>query len=287
MNLHHKTNPPTPRRSFAFTSLRSLALALGLAAFVSLTSAAEPPPSAAAGFSDVVLARSALIAIDSDAGLKGVNLVVSVVDGVAVIGGPVPSTAIAERAEQVVRKVKGMKDVRNTCFVSSGPDPLLKAVADRAGSALPPRPVPGELPGVLSNQLSPPVSPFPPNTIAAADPNSTVVALKPPLTGPGTGSILGAPVGPAGNATVPGPSSAPTTAPGQLTGSSSGGVLAAVNEVKRAEARFGSLTVELRDGGVLLVGGSAPRASDAWDFAKKLQQVPGVSRVAVGAVKGK
>ena len=41
-----------------------------------------------------------------------------------------------------------MKDVRNTCFVSTGPDPLLKAVAVKAGSELPPRPVMGELPGV-------------------------------------------------------------------------------------------------------------------------------------------
>jgi len=280
-------SPHAPRRRFLFASLCSLALVLGLAAFVSLTSAAEPPASAAPGITDVVLARSALSALDAEAELKGVNLVVSVVNGVAVIGGPVPSVAIAERAEQVVRKVRGMKEVRNTCFVSSGPDPLLKAVADKAGSSLPPRPVMGDLPGVLSNQVPAPVSPFPPNTsVAAANTNSTVVVRKPALI-PGAVNVLGAPVGPAGAGSItPGVSINPTTAPGQLTGSTAGGVLSAAGEVKKAEARFASLTVELHDG-VLVVGGAAPLASDAWDFAKKLRQLPGVSRVAVGRVTGK
>ena len=287
MSQHPMIPSHAPRGRFLFASLRSLALALGLAAFVSLTSAAEPPASAAPGLSDVVLARSALSALDAEAELKGVNLVVSVVNGVAVIGGPVPSVAIAERAEQVVRKVRGMKEVRNTCFISSGPDPLLKAVADKAGSSLPPRPAISDLPGVLSNQVPPPVSPFPPNTsVAATNANSTVVALKPPLSVPGAGNILGAPVGPAGtNTSTPVVPPVPATAPGQLTGSTTG-VLSAVNDVRKTEARFASLTVELQNG-VLVVAGSAPRPSDAWDFARKLQQVPGVSRVAVGNVTGK
>src|SRR5205823_8814002 len=133
--------------------------------------------------------------------LRGVNLVVSVVDRVAVIGGPVPSPAAAKRAEQVVRKLEGISDVRNNCFVATSPDPLLKAVADRVGSSLPPRPVMAELPGVLTNQLTPPapVSPFPPAAPpgAVADGSAagrppTVVALRPPLSG----GVLGAPVGP-------------------------------------------------------------------------------------------
>ena len=102
-----------------------------------------------------MLARSALAALDAEAELRGVNLVVSVVDGVAVIGGPVPNAAISKRAERIVRAVEGMKDVRNTCFVSTGPDPLLKAVAVKAASELPPRPVMGELPGVLTISCPP------------------------------------------------------------------------------------------------------------------------------------
>jgi hypothetical protein len=244
-----------------------------------------PPASAAPGLSDVVLARSALAALDAEIELRGVNLVVSVVNGVAVIGGPVPSAAISKRAERVVRAVEGMKDVRNTCFISTGPDPLLKAVAARAGSTLPPRPVMADLPGVLINPLPAPVSPFPANTVVvAAEPNSTVVAQKPPF-GAGIGNILGAPVGPAGTV-GPVASATPTAVPGTLTSAPAGDILRAALEVKRTEARFANLTVELQ-GGVLMVGGSAPRAADAWDLALQLRKLRGVSRVAVGAVAGK
>jgi BON domain-containing protein len=279
MSLHPLPSRHTQRGRFPFAILCSLALV----GFTSVAAAAEPPASATTGLSDVVLARSALTALDAEPELRGVNLVISVVNGVAVIGGPVPSGAVAKRAEQVVRQVEGMKEVRNTCFVSNGPDPLLKAVAEKAGTQLPPRPVMGELPGVLSTQ--PPVSPFPQNTsVAAIEVNSTVVARKPSLASPGTGNLLGAPVGPAGSS--PPPAIAPTTAPGQLTGATTGELLAAVAEARKTEARFAGLTVELRDG-ALIVAGSAPLRADAWDFAQKLRLVPGVSRVAVGSVTGK
>ena len=282
MSLHSVISQHTRRRRFSFASLRSLSLAGGLAVSSGLSLAADPTPGAitpgSPQLSDVVLARSALTALDSAGELKGVNLVVSVVDGVAVVGGPVPSTAIAKRAEQLVRKVEGIKDVRNTCFVSAGPDPLLKAIADKGGTTLPQRPVMAELPGVLSNQLPAPVSPFPPNTnVAANDANSTVVARKPALNLPGATGVLGAPVGPAGtNASVSMTPAPPALAPGTLTGSNAGGVLATAGDVRKGEARFANLTVEL-SGGVMRSATSA-LASDAWDF--KLRKIPGVSRVA-------
>ena len=290
MSLHRPSVAPAPHHRLSFAILRSLVLASGLTGLASTSIAAEPatpapPASAAPGLSDIVLARSALAALDAEAELRGVNLVVSVVDGVAVIGGPVPNAAISKRAERVVRTVEGMKDVRNTCFVSTGPDPLLKAVAVKAASELPPRPVMGELPGVLTNQLPAPapVSPFPPNAlVAAGDASSTVVARKPPLPTGGTSNILGAPVGAAEVAAH----TMPTIASGTLTSAPANGLLAAAGEMRKSEARFANLTVELQ-GGVLMVGGSAPRAADAWDFAQKLRQMPGVSRVAVGAVAGK
>jgi hypothetical protein len=286
MSQHTPFATPGPHRRFSFARLRSLAAAAGLAGFASIAVGADsaPPASAAAGLSDIVLARSALAALDAEAELRGVNLVVSVVDGVAVIGGPVPNAAISRRAERIVRAVEGMKDVRNTCFVSTGPDPLLKAVAVKAGPMLPPRPVMGELPGVLGNQPPAPVSPFPSNTVvAAAETDSTVVVRKPALPAGGPSSILGAPVGPA---EAPHSPSTPSTAPGTLTSIPAGGILAAAGEMRKSEGRYANLTVELQ-GGVLVVGGSAPRAADAWDFAQKLRQMPGVSRVAVGAVAGK
>src|SRR5690242_4159576 len=104
------------RGRLSFASLRKLAILGGMTGLLGVAPAAEPlPASAAPNLPDVVLARSALSALDAEPELKGVNLVVSVVNGVAVIGGPVPNTAIAKRAEQIVRKVDGMKEVRNTC----------------------------------------------------------------------------------------------------------------------------------------------------------------------------
>lgn len=286
MSLHQSNRTHTRRRRFAFTIFLTLALGAGLAMRPGAGHAADtaPPASATPALSDIVLARSALAAIDADRGLRDVNLVVSVVNGVAVIGGPVPNTGIAKRAEQVIRQVEGVKDVRNTCFVTGGPDPLLKAIADRAGSTLPPRPVLTDLPGILTNQ-APPVSPFPPNLTAAATlPGSGErVALRPSQPTAGATNPLGAPVGPVG--TNP-PAPASVSNPGTLTGSSTTGVMAAVAEVRRSEPRFARLTAEFRNG-VLVIGGSAPLASDGWDFGQKLGQIPGVTRVAVGAIGGK
>jgi hypothetical protein len=119
--------------------------------------------------------------------------------------------------------------------------------------------------------------------VAAAETNSTVVAQKPALAAGGPSNILGAPVGPA---EVPHSPSMPSTAPGTLTSVPANGLLAAAGEMKKSEGRFANLTVDLQ-GGVLVVGGFAPRAADAWDFAQKLRRMPGVTRVAVGAVAGK
>jgi hypothetical protein len=296
MSQHLLPVPHARRVRFPFAILCSLACAAGFAAFVGVSSAADPAPPASPSarptsttLSDVMLARSALIALDGEADLKGVNLVVSVVDRVAVIGGSVPNTATAKKAEQVVRTVEGIKDVRNNCFVSTGPDPLLRAVADKQPSTLPPRPVLAELPGVLTNQL-PQAAPLPPDTsVAAAESSSTVVARRVPTIS-GAAGVLGAPVGPVGSGIpVAAPPVVPATPPTRLTGTApaaAGDVLLAAGEMRKQDPRFAKLTVELHNG-TLVIGGAAPLASDAWDFARKLQTIPGVSRVAVGTVAGK
>src|SRR5262245_40245728 len=126
MNQHPLFAQHTRRGRSAFAILRNLAVVAGLTALVGFAPAAEPTPpvSAVPGFSDVVLARSVLSALDSEPELRGINLVVSVVDRVAVIGGAVPNAAVSKRAEQLVRKIEGVQDVRNTCFVAATPDPL-------------------------------------------------------------------------------------------------------------------------------------------------------------------
>lgn len=247
---------------------------------------APPPPAAAVAeqprVPDVVIARAALAALDGERELRGVNLVVSVVDRVAVIGGPVAGARQAKRAEELVRGIPGVADVRNTCFVSQGPDPLLSAVTDRLGSSLPPRPTMFELPGVLTGtpHVSFPVPTGDAGMTAAADGPNTVVARK-PATDPG---VLGGPVSPAApGAAAPTPPPAPT--PVTLTGNRAD-VRATIDAARKAEPRFSRLTVESRDG-ALVIGGAAPLVSDAWDYADKLRGIPGVSRVVVGDVAGK
>jgi hypothetical protein len=63
-------------------------------------------------------------------------------------------------------------------------------------------------------------------------------------------------------------------------------ILTSASNAKKVEARFDNLTVEIRDG-VIVIGGTSPRASDAWDLAEKIRQIPGVTRVVIGIVPGK
>jgi hypothetical protein len=303
----HQLPEPTSRRirrslAILSTFAASITLVIWLAWPTKQGVAAEPsaaqPPAGSPAMSDVILARSALTALDAEAELRGVNIVVSVVDRVAVIGGPVATARQARRAEEIIRAVPGIEGVKNTCFVTPVPDPLLKAVTDRLGTSLPERPVMTDLPGVLTGTL-PPTSPFPPssgtregNRVVAGPGNGTVVALRPPLPLGAGLDLLGPPVSGAPKST---PSSAvpPTTAPGVLTGTiplesvaPADDLLTAAAALRKTEPRFTGLTVDLRDG-VLVIGGSAPRAADAWDFAAKLRTLPGATRVAVGSIIGK
>lgn len=278
--------------------LRAAAVAAGIGGPVGVVSADPPAPSRPAGAADAVLSQRVLTAIDQDPVLRRVNLVVSVVDGVAVIGGPVSSPAVSKRAEEVVRRVPEIKDVRNGCFVASRPDPLLEAVADRMRpSTLPPRPSMVDLPGVVSGPQAPPPAGINPNLVASGQAGATVVVQKPAM--PAGEGLLGAPVGPGAPGAAPtGPAASrnpgSSTAPGLLTGSGAGkpsmaaidDILTAAGNVKKVEARFARLTIEYKDG-VLVIGGTSPRAADAWDLAEKLRQIPGVTRVAVAAAPGR
>jgi BON domain len=290
MNLPPLPEPTAFRCRRSFAILRSLAAALGIGGGAMFAAAADPEPGSTTQtspvvISDVVLSRAALAAIDADPELRGLNVLVSVVDHSAVIGGPVASKRQMERVEQLVRAIPGISDVRNTCFISLGPDPLLRAVAERLSSSLPPRPAFYELPGVLTPQFTPASVPPALDPLPAFQDANTVVIARKPTADAG---VLGAPVGSGGGSrSVSGSSPVPPVT-GVLTASMTpspgnpASVLAAANEARQAEARFAKLTVELRDG-TLMIGGSAPLAADAWDFAKKVRVLPGVSRVAIGA----
>lgn len=272
-------------------TLAALACAVGLAEAGSLR-AADPlpppaPPAKPVALSDVALARAALAAFDADPVLKEVNVLVSVVDRAAVIGGPVSSEELKKRLEAVVRTVPGIVSVKNVCFIEADPDPLLRAVADRMKPGAKPAasaPLPGvALPPTVAEGYIPPVPAQPPTDLVAAAPGKTVVAQTPNILGAPVIGVLGAPVAPAGtSATAKAHPLVPATAPGALTGAAgakAADVLTAVAAIRAADARFARLTAEVKPDGGLFVTGAAAKAEDAWDFAGAVRKVPGVARV--------
>ena len=262
--------------------IRSLLLTALAGTFAfSIAPAADTAAIRAPAISDVVLARSALAALDADPVLHDANLIVSVVDRAAVVGGPVAALDFGKRAEAIVRRVPGIVEVKNRCFVQDVPDPLLRAMSERLPAT---RRMPAnDLPGVVAAPKTGLVEEFAPalgeNRLAAVEPTEQSVVARRPMN-PGA-SVLLPPVGlpsvqPGVRLTVSPPS------PAVLTSSAST-ALAAAEAARKADPRFAGLTVSFANG-TLVVAGTAARAADAWELAQELRRIPGVPRVALGAV---
>lgn len=306
--MHHLPAHSRSGRS-AFRFLRKIVASVAIAG-------ATLPPSFAAdqvnrpvaprpGVSDAMLARTALAALDADVQLRDVNVVVSVVDRVAVIGGSVPSPELSMRAEAVVRKVNGIEVVKNRCFVQSQPDPLIRAVADRLNPNAGGKPVAHDLPGMVR-------PPRPMSVEGAYSPPPTAVAVKPASSSPTVnpqvvssmkiasntairpnllGDPISAPGGPRVAAEVPVPTVSPVPArlattpaivpvsvPTRPTD-----VMGSLLDLRKSEPRFAGLLFEMKDG-VISLTGTSPKDGDAWDFADKARRLPGVKQVVVGKV---
>lgn len=296
---------PGPHRRHGSSTFRIfcvlVAVAAGAVAVEGLSPggahAAEPSPRTT---SDVTLARSALAAMDADPQLRDVNLVVSVVDRVAVIGGPVPTAEVGRRAEWLIGRIPGIAEVKNRCFVQAGPDPLIRAFADRVPA--PRRPFFSDLPGLVpgakptASEESATDSFEGGLALAAPAEKSVRVARRPanpidnillgPVGMPGSAAsspppaVRSSPTASATLASVP-PVPATATVPGKPVD-----VLTAAEHIRRADYRYARLFVELRSG-TLVIAGAADRAADAWDLAQQLRQIPGIERVALGAIEVK
>lgn len=261
----------SPLRSLAFTAMS------GLVGFSAAPAADPAARTASPAISDVVLARSALSAIDADPALRDANLLVSVVDRVAVIGGPVPTLDHGKRAEAIVRRVNGIVEVKNRCFVQDVPDPLLRAMSARPAATKS-----TELPGVVPSPKTGLVEEFSPalgsNSLAAVEPSEKSVVARRPAN-PGD-SVLLPPVGNSRPATPK--SNAAPAASGVLAGRTAD-ALAAAESLRKADRRYEKLTVTFTNG-TFVIAGAAARASDAWDLADQLRRIPGVPRVALGSL---
>src|SRR3954468_5578199 len=98
-----------PRRKAARKVLLCAGLAgVGILAGVALADARDGPPKP-----DWQVALQARHALWDEPPFDKLNLGVSVQDGVAILSGPVPSTACAIQAVSKLRSVSGIRDVKN------------------------------------------------------------------------------------------------------------------------------------------------------------------------------
>ena len=204
-------------------------------------------------------------AIATDPMLKNINLMVSVIDGGAVVGGAVASDAMSARVSQLLRTVPGITDVKVSCWVPAVEDPLRKMVAARLKAGIAPDEVPDPRIGTttvalrhiptMSYLLEP----------AAVRPAMSAYSPVPPPAPP-------APSGPPEFPTIPSPSV--PVLPKQ-------DVAAAVEAVQSSILRYSTLIVAVKAGAVT-ISGAASDAADAWELASELRKVPGVERVIVG-----
>jgi hypothetical protein len=260
-------------------------------AAVTPAAAAEPRP-APPVVSDAGLARAALTALDAEPRLTDAAVLVSVIDRVAVIGGPVPTAEQSRLAADIVRRVDGIAEVRNRCFVTTKPDPLLRAVASRFPA--PPRSFVPDLPGVLPGWQPTPLAELPqPATdegLATTNPPGPVTSLRPPAAD--LGGVLLPPTGFRGRTVAPVPAptapsmipppAVPVPGPGVLTASPRD-LLTAADAVRRGDPRFAGLRLDLRDG-ALVISGTVARSGDAWQLAQLVRRIPGDYRIVIGEV---
>jgi hyperosmotically inducible protein len=268
---------------FAMSSQVFLKFAIAGMALASPLYAAEPSAERVAD--DVLTLRvQAAIADDPTLKLHHLNLLVNLVDGMAVIGGEVPDLALLPKVERVARNVPGVRAVKVSGWLpsdQSNANPYSQRLAEQLGTPKTPvAPKLGELGPPPLAILSKPVEP----TI----PEGNAVSRK-PLT---PGGLLMEPVvaGSSKNVSTPGaaplpyPTIPPPGVPTQPIILPPGG--SPWEELRRSDLRYAGLEA-LRSGRGYTVVGTAAKLAVAWEFAEKLQALPGVDAVVVGRIEVK
>jgi hypothetical protein len=196
-------------------------------------------------------ARQALL---KDEQLAGRNLGISVRQGIATVWGPVPSEAVARRAVERLREVKGLLDVRSQLYVAAAAEPPPKSSGRPALLPLEP---------LMPNDLDNPAGTLKYPRTAAGGPRPPPVSGDRPARPLSEAVALLAPVPPGGwNAT-------PT---------SSSNLASSVEELWRSDLRYRIIRPQIQ-GSVVYLHGMASRREDMLDLAERLSRLPGVERV--------
>lgn len=272
--------------------LRAAAIAAGVCASF-LPAIADPLRSSplVAPDADALLALNARAALAADPALADLNLLVSVVDHVAVVGGPIPDAALEGRIAAVLEKLPGLTTVKVSCWVPAAEDPLREMVGRRLKTTNAPPPV-DTMPPVLGiRNFAPPAhdarTPRPAETVTVQrmvpTPNMATFLLSPvPTVGtsvtPLPMPVASAAVPPATYPTIP-PPAVPTTPTDPAVE-----LAPLLANLREREPRFSGLTVALK-GGTAIITGTAGGAADAWDLASALRSAAGVDRVVVGVIR--
>ena len=276
---------------------------------VSALFAGEPPTAKPpVRFDDAKLAIKVKSAFSADRELGGINLFVSVLDGVVVVQGPVANDTIRDRIKTLTAAVPGVSAVKVDCFVVGEEDPLKREIASRLTpvpktEARPATPLTaqvatGTLPSIA---VGPPVlaissPPLSDDLPSRSGTESTVTVQRPaePAGPMIEGGLLSAPVSAVATTkslTVTPLPDAPATPrpyptipsphvpilPVGMKATSPEEVAFALVELRKSDPRFAGLQATLSNGVVTISGKAEPDSIDA--FLTATRQIAGVMRV--------
>ena len=253
--------------------------------------------------SDQLLAFQAKTVLGADPILHDMNLTVSVLDGVVLVGGPVSDATIPRRVEQILRTLPGVQAVKVNCWVVAGEDRFgsrVRSELENPQAALPPLALP-TTPGsgfnrsrlmALQPGIQSPANSAEVVTQRLAQPVHAGLLLDPiaPNSAQGVFSGIGVviPATPANSAI-----SYPTIPPQEVPLSPmndqhtdrrlDADSVAKIGRIRASDPRFGWLTIQLQ-GDDVIISGRAWKPQDAWDYAEALRTVPGIGRIVIGTV---
>jgi BON domain len=214
--------------------------------------AASPSPEKKLSYRDIQLSVHARKALAEDSLLGPANLGVRVQDNVAVLWGPAPSEELKRRAVEIVKKVKGVYEVRDTEMYIAAPTAAIEA---------PPLPPPSPEEAMRTESASP-------DSVSGIIGSLTGRLGQGPSLAPGV--VLRPPL-PLGESE---PARTISAAPPV------DGLSAAVEQLHQSEVRFRALDCRL-DGDVVVLRAGAGRGEDMMAFARAISHLPGLSRIAI------
>jgi hypothetical protein len=271
-------------------------LFLACAVFWLLAPAAAAPPRPPQDEHDIEVTIYARLALSRDEALDPLNLDVRVVMGVASVEGPIPSQALADRAVALLKKVKGVYEVRPRFRLAP---PALEDAVKELRQGLKGKAAPHELPlaiassglddpgtGLFGSLHGAPHDPQPEQHFSAHSelPGREQDDYRPlPRYFPGPSVALGLPVAapsppaPASAAALLSPRGALPGRTVSQPGRAGSDLEAAVELLRAGDAHFRNAHVEIRDG-IVTLRGALPR-EHLMRLAQAISRLPGVRQI--------